>query len=122
MKLNDKEGNRLLIGNDGIFLKLIGHPGYKHILTFQGGRIIKYVKKSNVFTPKGGKPMIGFNYYSLKLLKERMKKHKFIYVKLNNKFKKIAVDELLKNGMFLHFLKSGFEKQIFYNVGDMIDN
>ena len=121
MKLNDKHGNRLLIGDDGIFLKLSGHPGHKHILSFNGGRVIKYVNKRNVFVPAKGKPMVGFNYYSIRLLKERFSKVKFIYIRVDKKYKKVAVDELLKKGMFLHFLKSGFEKQIFYNLGDMID-
>ena len=65
--------------------------------------------------------MIGFNYYAVKLIKERINRIDAIYIKIGKKYKKVLVDELLKKGKFLHFLKQGFEKQIFYNLGDMID-
>ncbi|MBC8146737.1 MAG: hypothetical protein H8E98_01995 [Bacteroidetes bacterium] len=121
MKLIDDNNNKLMIGDDGIYLKLAKDPKVRQILSFRHGRIIKFVRKSNVFTPKNGTAMVGFNYYSLKLIKERMNRINIIYIKISNKYKKVSIDELLKNGKFLHFLKSGFEKQIFYNVEDMID-
>lgn len=121
MKLRDDNNNRLMIGDNGIYLKLDKDPQVKEILSFRHGRIIKFVKKANIFTPENGTSMIGFNYYAVKLIKERMNRIDAIYIKIGKKYKKVLVDELLKKGKFLHFLKQGFEKQIFYNLGDMID-
>ena len=121
MKMIDSNGNRLMIGNSGIHLKLAGQTGTKQILTFKNGGVVKFVSRKNIFEPKGGKPMVGFNYSSLKLLQEKAKRMKFIHVRIYGKYKKVSVKDLLEKGIFLHFLKSGFEKQIFYNVEDMIN-
>jgi len=121
LKLTDNNNNKLMIGDDGIYLKLAKDPKIRQILSFRDGRVIKFVRKTNVFTPNKGTAMVGFNYYAIKLIKQRMNRISIIYVKISNKYKKVLVDELLKKGKFLHFLKSGFEKQIFYNVEDMIN-
>ncbi len=118
MKLIDNDGNRLILGDDGIYLKLKGDPSTRKILSFTGGKIVKYVKKKNIFKPKNGKEMIGFNYYSLKLLKERTKL-RTIYVRYGRTMRSINIDELLEHGKFLHFLKSGFELQTFYMLENM---
>lgn len=117
----DKDGNRLMISDKGIHLKLAGQTETKQILTFKNGGVVKFVSRKNIFQPEGGKAMVGFNYNSLKLLQAKAKRIKFLHVAIYGGYKKVAIDDLLKDGMFLHFLKSGFEKQIFYYVENMTD-
>ena len=59
----DKQGNKIYLYDDGLYLKLIGKGYPKKIFSFNSGRIIKYVKKSNIM--KKPYSAIGFNYYAL---------------------------------------------------------
>lgn len=120
MKINDNEGNRLILANDGIYLKLRNKPMPLQIFTYRSGTVYKFVKKSNIFNPRGGKPMVGFNYYALKLILNRTKA-KTIMVRTSNKYYLVQIEDIIAKGSFLHFLKLGFEKQVFYTIDDMVE-
>lgn len=112
LKKTDGYGNKLFMAVDGIYLKLKEEHQLKRIIAFRNGRVVKYVKKTNIFRPNG-KRLIGFNFNALKLVREKSKQ-KYIYIQYGSKYQKIYIQDIFDNGDYLHFLKEGFELQIFY--------
>jgi len=116
--MKDKDGNRLLLGDTGIFLKLKSERRNREIFSSRGGQLKKYVTKNNIFAPKGsGKMYVGFNYNALRLIVVEKLKAKQIIIHIAGR-KMFTVDpkEILENGDFLWFKKEGFERQIFFDV------
>jgi len=101
------------MGDDGMYLKLAGENRTKRILSFRGGKIVKYVKKTNIFKPKEGKSLVGFNYHALKIVQEKSRQ-KCLYIQYGNSYQEVQIADIFSSGEFLHFLKEGFELQIFY--------
>ena len=119
MKKRDEQGNRLFIGDTGIYLKLATERNNRQIFTFRDGNIVKYVEKNGVMKAGGG--MVGFNYHALKyLLENKRLKKKPIHVKMGNKYYKVTAQEILDLKNFLHFKSEGFELQCFYPVKDLV--
>lgn len=109
----DKQGNKLIIYNDGFYLKLHNKPEPLKIYTLSGGKIIKYVKKANIMR----KPYscVGFNYHSLLEIQHReIFKDKNIYIRMHNKVYKVNSLNILKKKEFFHYKTEGFELQCFY--------
>lgn len=110
----DKQGNRLYIHDDGMYLKLIKESIPRKIFNFSGGKIVKFVRKSNIMN----RPYksIGFNYYALlEITNNGIFKDKNIYVKIGKKYHKIPAVTIVNKKEFFHFKKKGFELQCFYS-------
>lgn len=119
MRTKDKHGNKLYLGDTGLYLKLDSEHRLRKIFTFSSGKIVKNIRKANIFKfGNNHTPSVGFNYFALQLIKDRTRQE-YIYVILGNKIRRIAITEILDKGEFLHFLKEGFELQIFYPLDDM---
>lgn len=120
MKRIDSQGNRLLVGDTGIYLKLVNKPNNLQIFAFRDGKIIKYVGKNGVLRAGGGN--LGFNYYALQYLAEhpRLKKQP-IYIRMGKKYFKVMPIDILNLKEFLHFKEKGFELQVFYPVKDLVE-
>lgn len=109
----DKLGNRLYVHTDGMYLKLITEHMPRKIFTFESGRVIKYVKKSNIMQ----KPYraIGFNYHALlEIENNEIFKDRNIYIRLGKKYYKVPVLTILNKKEFFHYKDQGFELQCFY--------
>lgn len=120
MKKVDKDGNKLLIGDTGIYLKLKKDTSNKQIFAFRDGKVVKFVNKNGIMRAGGG--MIGFNYYALQWLAEhkRLKKH-YIYIRMAGKYYKVKATEILEKKTFLHFKSDGFDLQCFYPIKDLVE-
>ena len=120
MKKVDSQGNKILTGDTGIYLKLKDEVNNRQIFAFRDGKIIKYVNKNGVMRAGGG--MIGFNYYALMWLAEHKRlKTKPIYIRLGKKYYKVMPQEILDLKNFLHFKKDGFELQCFYPIKNLVE-
>ena len=119
MKRVDSEGNKLFVGDTGIYLKLKTERSNRQILTFRDGKIMKNIGKGGIMKAGGG--MIGFNYHALKYLIENKKlKDKPIYIRMSNKYYTVMPIDILELKNFLHFKTDGFELQVFYPVKDLV--
>lgn len=115
----DKQGNKIYLHDDGVYLKLITDVIPKKIFSFNGGRIIKYVKKSNIM--KKPYSAIGFNYYALlELQNAKFVKRKEIYIRLGKKYYKIPIETILQKKEFFHFKSQGYELQCFYPMASIL--
>jgi len=115
MRKVDKDGNLLIVQDSGIYLKLTSELIPRKIFTLNDGKIIKYVKKSNVM--QRPHPMIGFNYYALQMIQDFSQfRDKNIYIYHRNKIYKIDSFKILNHKEFLYFKKEGFELQCFYPI------
>ncbi len=118
MKKVDSQGNKLLIGDTGIYLKLKKDTNNKQIFAFRDGKIVKFVSKNGVMRVGGG--MIGFNYYALQWIAEHKRLGKKpIYIRMNQKYYSITAQEILEKKIFLHFKSDGFDLQCFYPTKDL---
>jgi hypothetical protein len=119
MKRIDADGNKLLAGDTGIYLKLKKEPNNRQIFAFRDGKIVKYVGKNGIMKAGGG--MLGFNYYALQWLAEHKRlKTKPIYVRMGKKYYKVMPSEILEKKIFLHFKSDGFELQCFYPIKELV--
>ena len=116
--LKDKDGNKVIMHNDGIHLKLKGSPGLRKIFSFNSGRITKVVPRSNIMRINGG--MVGFNYHALTLIatSELLSKKPIILVIGKDRYE-VTADEILEKKEFLHFKAENMELQCFYKISDM---
>ena len=114
----DKYGNRLMIHQSGVMLKLKIEKREKEIFKIEGSTVSKYIAKRNIFKKDNS---IGFNYSALKLLKDRLKIHHIIIRVGKNSPTKLKIQDILNDGKFMHFLKGGFELQIFYPLEKLYD-
>ena len=109
----DKDGNRLFLHDGGTSLKLASEPRMRTILSFQGGKMCKWLSKKNIMNVGGG--MIGFNYHALKMIMANdMIKDKNIYLRYGRKTFRLPIKAILEHKEFLHFKEEGFELQCFY--------
>jgi len=119
MKMVDSEGNKLYMGDDGMYLQLKGTIRMLKIFSFNYGKIYKYLKKSNVF--QAGK-LVGFNYKALQQLNLSEKvKDKNIYIIYGVKRYSVHINDILQLKKFLNFKEKGFETQVFYPFDDLIE-
>lgn len=116
--VKDKNGNKVLLHNNGILLKLKGESRFRQIFRFDSGRITKRVAQANLMRIKEG--MVGFNYHALQLIatSERLSKHDIIVI-VDDKQYEISALEILDKKEFLHFKKTGMELQCYFSVNDM---
>jgi len=111
--MTDKDKNKLVVTEDGIYLKLGINEETKKIFTIDSGKIIKYLYYRNRFKQN----KIGFNYHALKLIMNNPHiKDKTIYVILGNKIFTVNINDILNRKDFLHFKKQGYELQCFYPI------
>ena len=115
MRKIDKDGNLLIVQDSGFYLKLANEIMPRKIFTFNSGKIMKYVKNSNVMQKP--RPMIGFNYYALQMIQDHPQfRDKNIYIQYKKKYYKIDSFKVLNHKEFLYFKKEGFELQCFYPI------
>lgn len=115
MRKIDKDGNLLIAQDSGIYLKLVSEIIPRKIFTLNNGKIIKYVKNSNVM--QRPHPMIGFNYYALQMIQDFPEfRDKNIYIEYKRKHYKVDSYKILNHKEFLYFKKEGFELQCFYPI------
>ncbi|MBC8550295.1 MAG: hypothetical protein H8D23_11680 [Candidatus Brocadiales bacterium] len=119
--IKDKDGNKVILHNDGIHLKLKGDPQLRKIFTFNSGRITRMVPPRNIMLQKqvkGG--MIGFNYHALTLIatSELLSKKPILLLIGKDRYE-VSADDILAKKEFLHFKSEGAELQCFYAINDM---
>jgi len=117
MVRTDKDGHKLMIGEDAIYLKLKHEGRMKKIFKVKDGIVEKYVAPKNIMRAIGTEGGIGFNYNALRILINELKIKKII-LRIGHRGTPIHLEikEILYNGKFLHFLNEGFELQIFYPI------
>jgi len=116
MVRTDKDGHKLMIGEDAIYLKLKHGRKMKEIFKVKDGIVEKYVAPKNIMRAIGTEGGVGFNYNALKILKDELRIRK-ITLRIGHRTPEhLEIKEILKNGKFLHFLNEGFELQIFYPI------
>ena len=121
MNRTDKQGNKLMIGNSGIYLKLKKENKMKEIFKIRGTTVEKYTAKKNIMRAVGENGAIGFNYNALKILKERMRIKK-ITVRVGGQTPiAVPIQKIFDKGKFLHFLEGGFELQLFFPMEFLYD-
>ncbi len=113
----DSDGNKLLIGQGGIYLKLIRERRQRQVFKIQSRHCEKYVSKGNIFKKIGGENgAIGFNHSALKILRDKLKINK-ISIRIGGQTPlHVKVKDIFKYGSFYRFLKEGFELQMFVPV------
>ena len=117
--ISDEYGNNVVIKNNGariiLSLKLRSESRSRRIGTINIGTNTMYVKRVREKHLFQKNRSYGFNY---KILIEAKKFDKVRLTDEHNEWL-IPVDFILKNGSFLHFMKEGFEKQIFIQLSAM---
>ena len=116
--IKDKDGNKVILHNDGIHLKLKGDPRLRKIFNFNSGRITRMVPTSNIMLQnrvKGG--MIGFNYHALTLIAtSELLSKKPILLLIGKSRYEVSADDVIAEKEFLHFKSEGAELQCFYPI------
>ena len=115
----DKDGNKLIVMEDGIYLKLLREKKRRQIFGIRRATVEKYVKPKNIMREIGEEGAIGFNYSALKLLKDRLKVQKIILRIGGRTPIQLKIKDIIKNGQFLYFLEEVFELQIFLPIEKM---
>ena len=117
--ISDEYGNNVVIKNNGariiLSLKLRSESRSRRIGTINIGTNTMYVKRVREKHLFQKNRSYGFNY---KILIEAKKFDKVRLTDEHNEWL-VPVDFILKNGSFLHFMKEGFEKQIFIQLSAM---
>lgn len=113
MKETDEHGNKLLIGQDGIYLKLKSENKMREIFKIRNTTVEKYVSRKNIFRKIGEKGAIGLNYNALKIIQEKMKIKKIAIRVGGGKPKLVSIKDIFDRGIYLRFLQLGFELQVF---------
>ena len=117
--ISDEYGNNVVIKNNGariiLSLKLRSESRSRRIGTINIGTNTMYVKRVREKHLFQKNRSYGFNY---KILIEAKKFDKVRLTDEHNEWL-VPVDFILKNGRFLHFMKEGFEKQIFIQLSAM---
>lgn len=111
--LIDKDNNKLIITESGVYLKLDNDDTPRQIFKIESGKIVKHVYKKNIFKNKN----IGFNYHALKMLNENQHiKDKTVYIIIGRDIYTVNIKDILGRKNFLHFKKQGYELQCFYPI------
>jgi len=108
----DEEGNAMFREGNNIMLKLLDHP--KRLLgklNFENGIISVY--RDNTKHILRINNSYGFNYSML--IKSKSIKN-IVIVTNDNEVYIVPTEFIFNNGEFLHFKKTGFEKQIFIGL------
>ena len=109
MRKIDKDGNLLIVQDSGFYLKLANEIMPRKIFTFNSGKIMKYVKNSNVMQKP--RPMIGFNYYALQMIQDHPQfRDKNIYIQYKKKYYKISLKvSSYKFSVVLLYMKNAYK-------------
>ena len=112
----DKDGNKLIVTDREILLKLKNKREKQVFKLSPGGHVEKYVTQKNIMRVIGEEGGVGFNYAALKILRDKLKAKK-IAVRIGNRTPlHVEIDDIFKNGKFLHFINDGYELQIFLPI------
>ena len=108
----DSQGNKMGMGDDGVYLQLAKSKKVLQIFKIKHGKLSKWVSERNIFKKVNA---IGFNYHALMMLKEKGYNSMSIIVE-NHGTHHVKISDLLKEANFLWFKREGFEKQVFWTL------
>ena len=113
-RIQDDEGNIIYRKGDELFLALNSETRSRNLGTIIGDTIqMVRVPAKHLFRKKDA---YGFNYNLL----SRLNHVKIIDLLISKERFIIPIEDIIKNGSFLHFKQQGFETQIFF-TNDQIE-